>query len=898
VQISEVLAKNSDTLGFSGTFPDIIELRNAGTAAADISGWGLTDNSAIPYKYVITGGTTLNPGQRLVIYASGSGNVPAPKTGFALKDQGDTLILTKSPATGGGIADSVAFGAQLSDISVGRRETDGVWDMCLPTIGLPNIVAAQTTTATVKINEWLANAVALFPNDFIELMNTGSLPVNVGYCFISDNPVEWPDHHQLRQLTFIAPGGYLYLKADSDTGQGPDHLSFKLSSEQGEIGFFDTDLSLVDGIVYGPQTSDISQGRTPNGASTVAFFSQPTPGGPNPGVTGIVTTTTNLIPANQSWRYRSDGVDHSTDFIPKTFNDSGWTNAPQLLYIETAALTNGEGFVKSTALPADTTNSNRPYNATYFRTHFNYAGPLTGVTLRATVMIDDGAVFYLNGVELLPNSGARLRMPTGAITFATIATGNIGDATVETVTFDNPNLVSGDNVLCVAVHQEHSPGTQTSSDVTFGLKLDAITTSGPGAGGIVINEVLPINATLQNPDGSFVGWIELFNPTGSAVDISDMSLSDDTTVPRKFVFPAGSSIPAGGYLVVYCNPSTLVSPTNTGFALSALGGGVYLFGKTAAGGGLSDSVSYGLQIADFGLGRTPNGTGAFGLTVPTRGALNTAAGLGTLTGVKLNEWLASPTSGPGFFELFNTNAQPVAIGGAYLTDLLTNKTKYLIPPLSFVGGNGATRWRQFVADNDAGATPGHVNFSLNPFGESLGIFSGAGVQLDSISFGSQAPGVSQGHIPDGTSAIVALSPTPGSPNVTAPPDADGDGIPDAWETANGLNPNNPADAFLDPDGDGSSNFAEFLAGTNPHQPGSRLSAVIVPTGVAGQYAVRFNAIAGKTYTVRYKSDLSLPTWTKLADVPAQGSDAVIDTPDPGSTGQPHRYYEVVTPAQP
>src|SRR5207249_8712576 len=46
-------------------------------------------------------------------------------------------------------------------------------------------------------------------------------------------------------------------------------------------------------------------------------------------------------------------------------------------------------------------------------------------------------------------------------------------------------------------------------------------------------------------------------------------------------------------------------------------------------------------------------------------------------------------------------------------------------------------------------------------------------------------------------------------------DTDGDGMPDAWEVAHGLNPN-LNDANSDPDGDGISNFTEFQRGTDPH----------------------------------------------------------------------------------
>ena len=51
-------------------------------------------------------------------------------------------------------------------------------------------------------------------------------------------------------------------------------------------------------------------------------------------------------------------------------------------------------------------------------------------------------------------------------------------------------------------------------------------------------------------------------------------------------------------------------------------------------------------------------------------------------------------------------------------------------------------------------------------------------------------------------------------------DNDGDGMHNSWETANGLNPNNPADATIDSDGDGFDNLTEYLRGSSPSTNGS------------------------------------------------------------------------------
>ncbi|RYD75707.1 MAG: lamin tail domain-containing protein [Verrucomicrobiaceae bacterium] len=139
--------------------------------------------------------------------------------------------------------------------------------------------------------------------------------------------------------------------------------------------------------------------------------------------------------------------------------------------------------------------------------------------------------------------------------------------------------------------------------------------------------------------------------------------------------------------------------------------------------------------------------------------------------------------------------------------------------------------------------------------------------------------------------------TPGNVNAgqQAITDSDGDGMPDAWELANGLNPKSAADAAQDSDGDGQSNASEFLAGTSPANGGDTFRSEVAASS-AGGFTVRFTAKAGKTYTVQYRNELQSGSWLKLSDIASQETDRAVEVNDPAASGR--RFYRVVTPSVP
>jgi uncharacterized repeat protein (TIGR01451 family) len=108
-------------------------------------------------------------------------------------------------------------------------------------------------------------------------------------------------------------------------------------------------------------------------------------------------------------------------------------------------------------------------------------------------------------------------------------------------------------------------------------------------------------------------------------------------------------------------------------------------------------------------------------------------------------------------------------------------------------------------------------------------------------------------------------------------DSDGDGQPDSWEVAHGLDILSAADAWMDADGDGMSNLNEFLAGTNPTNAASvfRLTQTLGGSGLE----IGFQSTTGKLYRIERKSELSAGAWEVVTNgIPGNGSNISLVLP--------------------
>jgi hypothetical protein len=140
----------------------------------------------------------------------------------------------------------------------------------------------------------------------------------------------------------------------------------------------------------------------------------------------------------------------------------------------------------------------------------------------------------------------------------------------------------------------------------------------PVIAGVKINEVLPRPAREAGGSGEF---IEIYNPSGSAVSLEGCFLSDTRRNTTRWRIPEGNTIPPRGFLVFYADG--LNRENHTSFRLSNSGEFLGLYGRMEEGNLLLDSMAYrGMRMGES-WGALPDGSRNFRVwKAPTPGAKN------------------------------------------------------------------------------------------------------------------------------------------------------------------------------------------------------------------------------------------------------------------------------------
>jgi len=523
--------------------------------------------------------------------------------------------------------------------------------------------------------------------DWVEFYNRGNQTVDLAGWSLSDssNPRKY-----VFPSTNVPPGGYVLVWMFYPTGPTNDLFAgFGLGRNGQSLFLYDAGTNLVDSVAFGIQLTNYSIGRV----NDQWQLNQPTPRAAN--VVAATAPTSNLIlnewrPVQQSGERSWIELHNRSVTAPVALDGIYFGVSNALSQLGALSYIPAGGFVKFTADGDPGANN----------LDFGLAPSGETIVLYSETGVELDRVTF----GLLPDGVSQGRFPDGAA-----------------------NIVN--------FTSSQSPGASNYLLAPWG--------------GPLLSEVLAINrSAATNASGRTADFVELRNPNGAPFNLTGARLSTSAENNSQWFFPTGATVPANGYLVVWFDDERPASTNadavlNTGRSIDGESDEVWLFNGV---GQPVDSVTFGFQVVDQPIGRT--GASWSLLASATPGANNAAASvLGVSSALRVNEWMTDPVTGGDWFELYNGGNQPVSMAGLFVSDTLSIQglTQFEIAPLSFIGARGFVKW---LADGDPGQGRNHVSFNLDGEGEALQISTASAV-IDSVSFGLQTVGVSQGRLPDG-----------------------------------------------------------------------------------------------------------------------------------------------------
>lgn len=829
-------------------------------------------------------------------------SVGADHLSFKLPGGGNALFLWDAT---GELIEKVIYGAQVEGVAQGRLPDGSGNVVSLPGSASPGASNYVVNYAGPVINEVLARNQSLSVAgqfvDFVELRNPAATSYDLGGMSLSvDSPR--PGRWVFPPNTLLAAGGHLLIRCDStspvSTNAGSFNLGDSLKGDSGGVYLFNAAGQLVNSIEYGFQVQDLSIGLS---GGQWQLLSMPTPGTANatPAILGANTALrlNEWMPdplAGDDWFELYNTTNRPVDLSTISLSDDPSLAGLGKFRPAPLSFIAANGFVKWEA----------DANAGQGRNHVNFGLDRQGDT--ALIYAVNGSAYAL--VDAVGFGG----QTTG------VSEGRLPDGATAIVPF---------------------PGSAT-----------------PGESNYRRLQTVVINEALAHTDPPLEDAVELHNPSASPVNVGGWFLSNSRFERRKYQIPAGTTVPANGYAVIYENQFN--GGTTNAFALNSAHGDELWLSAAVAGvetgdrvgvefGASFNGVSFGRVRTSVGFDFAPLTRRTFGVDdPPSLDLFRTGTGLPNAAPVVgpvvLSEILYRPADAEGeaveFIELQNNTEAAVAL---YDANFPTNRWKlgggvaFTFPPGVSLAPGACLLVVDFDPADAAALAAFRATYGLSPDVPIYGPFSGKlanegdRVDLYRPDRPQQPPSADAGFVPyvladrvnyapgfpwpeisaDNAGASLqrllpvlygndplnwgAAPPTPGSPNQLPAPDTDGDGIPDAVEFLWGLALDDPADGREDWDGDGSANADEYRAGTDPLNPGDFLKLDRIR--LESNVELTFRAVANQSYSVLYSESLVNPVWVKLADVAAAPVSRVESVKDLEGRRGP-RFYRLVTPA--
>ena len=452
-------------------------------------------------------------------------------------------------------------------------------------------------TSPVRISEVMAsNATTLTLEDgslpdWIEIENTSNEAINLsGYGLMSASKVNaafvFPD-------CMLQPGEFVVVFADSSdqsVQEGRYHAPFKINASGGTIALLDRSGNSVDVVETPELERDQSYCRDASGAWQVT--DAPTPGEANrvedgeavpasAAVTEVAVLTgdleiTEVVSENATYFPDENGL--YPDYI-EIHNKSGHDVSLEGWYLSDSQDNLRKWQFPSVTLPADG----------YLAVH------CSGNDLKEDPQhLHTSFRIYSEGEELY------LTDPNGV--------------TVDHVKSPDLEADQAYSLLDTGWSSTFAP-SPGYANTQAGADAAAEQIRNRNATGVYITEIMATSSASND-------WIEIYNSSAQAVDLSGYGLSDNAERPRKWQFPEGTIIQPGAYIGVFASGLDTTSGSNmhANFRLSADGG--YSVTLSDPNGVILDRIFLQQQYQDLTYGRIDGQTGLRYLATPTPGTAN------------------------------------------------------------------------------------------------------------------------------------------------------------------------------------------------------------------------------------------------------------------------------------